>query len=114
MTMRKFLLVFVLAVHAGSSAQAQVAEGRALYMKVGCYQCHGTEGQGGNAGPRIAPGPMAWEAFAQFVHNTSDAMPPYSDAVLPDMELKVIHAFLQSIAQPTPVSQIPLLNGQRK
>ena len=40
-----------------SFAQApagDAAKGKVLFMKNGCYECHGTVGQGGT-GPRIAP-----------------------------------------------------------
>jgi mono/diheme cytochrome c family protein len=43
---------------------ANVARGKQLYMATGCYQCHGTHGQGGgNAGGRVAPTPIPYEAF---------------------------------------------------
>ena len=29
--------------------------GRTLFMKNGCFQCHGAEAQGGAAGPRLSP-----------------------------------------------------------
>jgi ubiquinol-cytochrome c reductase cytochrome c subunit len=112
--MIRITVALLLAVAAArAETPAEIAAGRALYMKVGCYQCHGTEGQGGAAGPRIAPEPMPWEAFAQYVHNAADAMPPYREAVLPAGELKAIHLFLQSIPPPKPVEQIPLLRQRR-
>jgi hypothetical protein len=48
------------------------------------------------AGTRIAPDPMPWDAFAQFVHTTSDAMPPYREQVLPTSDLKAIRDFCGS------------------
>ena len=48
-----------------SAALAASAEkGKSLFMSYGCFQCHGTLGQGGNAGPRLAPNPMPYEALA--------------------------------------------------
>jgi mono/diheme cytochrome c family protein len=35
------------------------ANGRKLFVSFGCYQCHGYEAQGGAAGPRLAPRPIA-------------------------------------------------------
>lgn len=107
--MKKIILMLLLS---STAAAADVDRGRILYMKVGCYQCHGTVGQGGVAGTRIAPDPMPWEAFAQFVHTTSDAMPPYREQVLPTADLRAIYAFLQSIPQPPPVEKIPLLKNR--
>lgn len=104
-----FITLTLLATSSAALADSSIERGRALYMKVGCYQCHGTVGQGGTAGLRLAPNPMEWDAFAQFVHNTSDTMPPYRESVLPSADLKDIYAYLQSIPPPKPVSKIPLL-----
>jgi ubiquinol-cytochrome c reductase cytochrome c subunit len=107
------IMASILVLQSGLAAEvaADVAQGRALYMKVGCHQCHGTEGQGGAAGPRLAPAPMARDAFAQFVHNTDQAMPPYRESVLPSADLKLIHDFLLSIPPPPKVDDIPLLRA---
>jgi ubiquinol-cytochrome c reductase cytochrome c subunit len=98
----------MLAMH-DARAQSNIERGQQLYMTVGCYQCHGTIGQGSVAGTRLAPKPLAWEAFAQFVHHTTDAMPPYRESVLPTADLKDIYAFLAQVPAPKPVSEIPLL-----
>jgi mono/diheme cytochrome c family protein len=66
-------------------------------------------GQGGVAGPKLAPNPMPYEALASFVRNTNRQMPPYSEAVLSNDALADIYAYLQS-APPTPdYKTIPLL-----
>jgi ubiquinol-cytochrome c reductase cytochrome c subunit len=113
--MKKFLVLasLIFTLPTSAFAASPVEQGRDLYMKIGCYQCHGTVGQGGVAGPRLAPEPMAWEGFAQIVHNSADAMPAYREQVLPDAQLKQIHTYLQSIPQPRPVDQIPLLRGKK-
>jgi mono/diheme cytochrome c family protein len=36
-------------------------------------------------------------------------MPPYTAKVLSDAQLADVYAFLQSVPQPTPVENIPLL-----
>ena len=91
---------------------ASADSGRALYLKVGCYQCHGTQGQGGNTGPRIAPDPMPFETLAAFVRTSSRQMPPYRVKVLSDGDLADIYAYLQSIPKPPDVKSLPLLNDQ--
>jgi ubiquinol-cytochrome c reductase cytochrome c subunit len=86
-------------------AQAQVAatpgdatNGKRLYMAIGCYLCHGTVGQGGRpGGPHIAPNPIPYEAFAPLVRRPANTMPPYTTAVLPDQDLRDIHAYLVTI-----------------
>lgn len=98
------------------AAQAQapsgdVERGKALYMKNMCHTCHGTAGQGGDrgAGPRIAPNPFPWEAFAQQVRRPREAMPRYAPEHLNDSELAAIYAYIAAIKQGRKASEIPLL-----
>ncbi len=73
-------------------------EGRDLYIKYGCYQCHGYEGQGGLiSGPRIAPTGLPLDAFAAILRRPYGTMPAYSPNVLSDEILKGIHEYLRSI-----------------
>ena len=84
--------------------------GRALVLKIACYQCHGTEGQGGAAGPRIAPAPMlAFPAFAAYLRAPRGEMPPYTSKVLSDQDLADIYAYLAGLPRPPAVESIPLL-----
>jgi mono/diheme cytochrome c family protein len=93
-----------------SLAQAASAEhGKAVFMQKGCWQCHGTLGQGAVTGPRLAPEPLPFETFASFVRTTNRAMPPYRAAVLSDAELADIYAYLQSVPKPVDVKNTPLL-----
>jgi len=89
---------------------ASAENGKRLFVKVGCYQCHGTQGQGGAAGSRIAPDPIPFEAFSAFVRTSSRAMPPYHQAVLSDADLADIYAYLQTIPKPPDVKSLPQLN----
>jgi mono/diheme cytochrome c family protein len=92
-----------------AQAEPSVANGRVLFMKVGCYECHGTQGQGGGAGPRIAPDPLPFDGLAAFVRTTSGEMPPYTTALLSDSDLADIYAYLQSIPRPPALADVPLL-----
>jgi len=85
-----------------SEAPAGNAEnGKRLFNKNGCYQCHGREGQGSvMTGPRIAPDPPAFEFIARYVRKPTGEMPPYTAKVLSDQELADIYAFLQSRPRP--------------
>ena len=106
---RPFVLAAVI-VSASTGAQAASAEhGKAVYMQKGCWDCHGTQGQGAVTGPRLAPDPMPFETLSAFVRSTSRAMPPYREAVLSDADLADIYAYLQSIPKATPAKDIPLL-----
>ena len=91
-------------------AEPSAANGRMLFAAVGCYSCHGYEGQGGAAGPRIAPDPLPYDGLAAFVRTTSREMPPYSEKILSDANLADIYAYLQSIPRPPDVKSVPLLN----
>jgi mono/diheme cytochrome c family protein len=94
----------------GAAPQGDPAKGKAHFERVGCWSCHGLQGQGGREGPRIAaPVPMAYAALAGFVRSTSGAMPPYTEKVLSNQELTDIYAYLQSIPAPPDYKSIPLL-----
>jgi mono/diheme cytochrome c family protein len=111
--MRKLILMAAAATLAQAvSLEANAASpehGKAVYMQKGCWECHGTQGQGAVTGPRLAPNPMPLETFSSFVRTTNRAMPPYRAAVLSDADLGDIYAYLQSIPKPVDVKSTPLL-----
>jgi mono/diheme cytochrome c family protein len=75
--------------------------GKRLFLKDGCYQCHGREGQGSNmSGPRIAPNPVPLEVILSYVRKPTGEMPPYTAKVISDQELADIYAYLQSRQRP--------------
>jgi mono/diheme cytochrome c family protein len=87
------------------------AEGQRLFLRDGCYQCHGTTGAGGGiAGPKLAPNPVPLEVIRAKLRTASGRMPVYAPAVLTDAEIADIAAYLQSIPSGTPAENIPLLN----
>jgi len=86
------------------------AKGKALFSKYGCYECHGTAGQGTTAGARLAPKPITLPALIAYVRKPAGQMPPYTVKVVSDAELADIRAYLASIPDPPPSKSIPLLN----
>ena len=97
----------------GASIAADATKGKAAFMKYGCWQCHGTEGQGSaitSAGKVLAPDPLPYEDFAAFVRSTNRTMPPYSANILPNEDLADIHAYLASIPKSKDPKTIPLLS----
>ena len=58
--------------------------GKKLFSKYGCYQCHGTQGQGTTAGARLAPKPIALAALIGYVRKPTGQMPPYTVKVVSD------------------------------
>jgi mono/diheme cytochrome c family protein len=94
----------------GGASAADAVKGKDIYVKVGCYACHGRQGQGGVAGLKLAPEPMPYDTMVSFVRTTSGTMPPYSAKILSDDDLSDIYAYLQSIPKPPDPKSIPLLN----
>jgi mono/diheme cytochrome c family protein len=83
--------------------------GRKFYVSYGCYQCHGYEGQGGAAGPRLAPRPLPYAGFSRYVRRPTNQMPPYTEKIVPEADLGHIHAYLVSRPAPPAADSIPLL-----
>jgi mono/diheme cytochrome c family protein len=107
---RMIFAVTLMGIFAASSMFAQApagdaAKGKALFLKNGCYECHGTVGQGGT-GPRIAPR----TASLAYIRKPAGGMPPYTPKVLPDSDVADLLAYLMSIPAPPPAKSIPLLN----
>lgn len=104
-----FFAVGTVPLAEAAQVQGDAARGKAAFERVGCWACHGHQGQGGSTGPKIAPGPLAFPAFSGFVRTTSGEMPPFTARVLPDQDLRDIHAFLMSIPPSPNPATIPLL-----
>ncbi len=86
--------------------------GKAAFVKHGCWQCHGFEGQGStetSAGRVLYDTKLPLEAFKAYVRDPSGAMPPYHAEILSDSDLADIYAYLESLPKPKPASEIPLL-----
>jgi ubiquinol-cytochrome c reductase cytochrome c subunit len=101
-----------LALAARAAAPASdAARGKSLYMKNMCYTCHGTVGQGGDrgSGPRLAPNPFPWEAFAQQTRRPRDQMPRYPAEFVSDQDLADIYAYVVSMKPGPKAAEIPLL-----
>jgi len=82
---------------AANAPAGNAESGKRIFLKDGCYQCHGREGQGSSmTGPRIAPNPPPLEVILSYVRKPSGEMPPYTSKVISDQELTDIYAYLQS------------------
>jgi mono/diheme cytochrome c family protein len=93
-------------VYAAGSAE----KGKETFIKRGCWQCHGTQGQGGSAGLKLAPDPIPLDTLKAFVRSTNGPMPPFSEKVVSDADLEDIHAYLSSLPKAKDPKSIPLLN----
>jgi ubiquinol-cytochrome c reductase cytochrome c subunit len=105
-------VVGAIGLGAGAALSASAEKGKAAFMKFGCWQCHGTVGQGGitSQGKVLAPDPLPYESFSAFVRTTNRGMPPYSEVVLPNADLADIYAYLQAQPKTADPKSIPLLN----
>jgi len=107
------LLIGPILLGQGAALAANAARGKILFTeKYGCYQCHGTEGQGSPVtGPRLAPNPLPFETLSTFVRTSAREMPPYREQILPNEDLADIYAYLQSIKPAPDPKSIPILNN---
>jgi mono/diheme cytochrome c family protein len=93
-----------------STANAQ--QGQRLFTNYGCYECHGSEGQGSTqtGGSRIGPIQIPFPAFITYIRQPTGQMPPYAVKAVSDAELADIYGFLESRPESAPAESIPLLN----
>jgi len=98
----------------GGALAADAAKGKLLFtQKYGCYECHGTLGQGSPVtGPKLAPNPLPYDTLSAFVRTSNGPMPPFRESILPNADLEDIYAYLQSIKPAADYKTIPLLNNK--
>jgi mono/diheme cytochrome c family protein len=102
-------------VLAGIAAAQKVAEGNAengkrLFLRDGCWECHGYAGQGSRDGARIANTALNAPGFIRYVRRPSGSMPAFVEKVATDQELTDIWAYLKSMPASKSAKDIPLLN----
>jgi mono/diheme cytochrome c family protein len=105
------LVIGPMAIGSGAALAADAARGKIFFtQKYGCYQCHGTEGQGSAVtGPKLAPDPLPYDALSAFIRTSARNMPPFREAILPNADLEDIYAYLKSIPAAKDWKTIPLL-----
>jgi len=123
--MRKILNVvsaalFALAICAGGNGGAgraqdapsgDAADGKRLYLAVGCFICHGRSGQGGamnGPAPILAKTAMPFEGFKGQLREPVSDMPAYSETVMSDKQIADIYAFLQTLPGPRPTKDMAI------
>jgi mono/diheme cytochrome c family protein len=105
------VLPFAATALAQNTSAGDPVNGKKLFLADGCYQCHGTFGQGGGrAGPKIAPNPIPASLIMRQLRRPSNNMPIYTTKVLSDAQAGDIIAYLQSVKTDKPAKDIPLLN----
>lgn len=118
------LLVFIVAAASAiavttaadvqSPDPSSAANGKRLFTKNGCYECHGFAAQGGRDGARLAATSMNAPSFTRYVRRPFGAMPAYTTKVVSDQELTDIYAYVKSLPAAKPATDIPLLNSVRE
>ena len=94
---------------ATSTQPVNAEKGQQLFMKYGCYECHGREGQGSTTGPRLGPNPMPLAGFTKYIRQPKLQMPPYTAKVLSDEDAADILAFLRARARPPKIETLDIL-----
>jgi len=90
-----------------------VENGKKLFTANTCYYCHGTVGQGGVAGARVAQVARNAQGFIRYVRRPTGAMPAYTEKVISDQQLTDIYAYLRSLPPAKAVKDIPLLTQMK-
>jgi ubiquinol-cytochrome c reductase cytochrome c subunit len=116
--MNRLVLILSVAALAAGAASAQDAapkgdlvHGKKIFVSYGCYQCHGYQGQGSNAGPKLAPNPLPFDAVARQMRKPRGVMPVYTHKTVTDEDVADIYAYLQSMPKAKTVADIPMLSG---
>jgi mono/diheme cytochrome c family protein len=118
MTMQKMILSLAMLIGSCAVAAAQspapqgdAANGYKLFMADGCYQCHGTVGQGSRGtGPRLAPNPLPYENFESQLRKPANVMPPYTALVVSESQLADIYAYVSSLPGPAKAEDVKILH----
>ena len=106
-----FAVILFAATAFAQTKPGDADNGKRLFMSNACYQCHGTVGQGGRAGPRLAQTKFTLRVFTAFVRNPPPSdMPQYRAKVMSDQELADVYAYIMTFPAPRPAKDIPLLN----
>jgi ubiquinol-cytochrome c reductase cytochrome c subunit len=98
--------------HAQGTTTGNAAAGKVAFMHYGCYECHGTVGEGNfGAGPALAPHPIPYDGFLGYIRAPRGEMPPFDAHVLPADDAQNIWAYLSSIPAGPAASSIAALRG---
>ncbi|MGY8814348.1 MAG: c-type cytochrome [Gammaproteobacteria bacterium] len=94
----------------GEINESEHPSGYQDYVEMGCFQCHGFQGQGANSPKLVAP-VIPYDGFANQVRRPRNTMPAYSPNVLSEAKLRSIYSYLQNVPPSPDPSDIPLLSG---
>ena len=96
-------------VSAANLPAGDATRGAQLYLKNGCWQCHGYGAATGTAPALVMMGFRA-DSFVSYLRNPrTRTMPLYSAKVVPDADAADIYAFIRAQKKPVEAREIPLL-----
>lgn len=90
--------------------KGDAASGKKLYTMHGCWQCHGTVGQGARVGATLTPAPP-FAVFMTELRSPAREMPPYMPKLLPDQDAADIYAYVKTFPASPDYKTIKLLNS---
>jgi mono/diheme cytochrome c family protein len=99
---------------AQDAPSGDAAEGRRVYLAMGCFLCHGRSGQGGalnGPAPVLAKTAMPFGGFLGQLRQPANDMPAYGEPILSERQVADIYAFVQSLPGPRDPKDFPLLNN---
>jgi len=99
---------------AQDAPKGDAANGKTIFLRDGCFTCHGRSGQGGaynGPAPILAHTALPFDGFKGQIRNPANDMPAYSDAVLSDKEIADIYAFVQTLPGAGSPKDHPILNN---
>jgi len=112
-----FTAILIAGTHALNAAEPAdaIANGKRLYVTVGCFECHGRVGQGGafnGPAPALAgflASKTALDLISAIRKGPND-MPVYTEKVLSNQDLNNIVAYIRSLPGPTDPKNYAQLN----
>jgi ubiquinol-cytochrome c reductase cytochrome c subunit len=108
-----FATMVLAAVAFAQDATGNADNGKRIFMKNGCFECHGTVGQGTIAGARIGPPPLNVQGVIRYVRRPAGQMPAFTEKVMSDQELTDVYTYLKTIPAAKAAKDIPLLSDLR-
>ena len=107
-----FLMIALFVSPQTAAPRGNAETGKTLFSKIGCYQCHGREGQGSTAtGPRLNQNPITYTRFISYIRKPTGEMPPYTAKVVSDQQAADIYAHLRTFPKAADPATIPLLRN---
>jgi mono/diheme cytochrome c family protein len=94
-----------------TAPKGNAQNGKQLFVKDGCYECHGYGAQGASSsGPRLGPDALPYDAFIRQLRTPAKEMPPYEAALVSDSQANDIYAFISTVPKSPDPKSIQLLN----